>query len=553
MVGVLKLVDKRPHPPRSPIFDDEDVYLGEMMANIIATIAYHHQVGQARLKKLGRDLDTLSAVLAGGREMQDLLTRVVETMMKVLGAEASALFLVDETTDLVVVQAASGYQAGLLKERASYKLGEGMTGWIAQNGKPFRAKTLAELHAHPAWRGRHDHLLGKEPNSFLGLPLLVTDRFSGDEKVIGVLKVENIAKSNEHPEPYFTDQDQLLVTMMANVIATVLYNTQVGRTQLEKLSGDLSALSEALAGGREMHEVLDRVVETMMRVLGAEASSLFLVDEATNKVVIQAAAGYQKPLVASRTTYELGEGVTGWIAKEGRAVRAKTLEDLHSHPSWIGKHTLTYGGREPNSYLGLPLLITDRFSGKGKVIGVLKMENIASSPNHPEPYFTNQDELLVAMMANVIATVLYNTQVSQTQLEKLSSDLNSLSEALAGGHEMRDLLDRVVETMMRVLGADASALFMVDEAASKVVVQAAAGYQKPLVDAHAKYDLGEGITGWIAKEGRAVRARTLDELHKHPAWKGTVYFRVAASRTRSWGCRCLSRTASAGRTRSSAF
>ena len=147
----------------------------------------------------------------------------------------------------------------------------------------------------------------------------------------------------------------------------------------------------------------------------------------------------------------------------------------------------------------------------------------------------------------------YNTQVSQTQLEKLSSDLNALSEALAGGHEMRDLLDRVVETMMRVLGADASSLFMVDEAASKVVVQAAAGYQKPLVDAHAKYDLGEGITGWIAKEGRAVRARTLDELHTHPAWKGTVYCRGAVSRTRSWGCRCSSRIASAARTRSSAF
>ena len=69
------------------------------------------------------------------------------------------------------------------------------------------------------------------------------------------------------------------MTMMANVIATVLYNTQVSQTRLEKLSSDLSALSMALAGGREMRDVLDRVVETMMRVLGAEASSLFLVDE----------------------------------------------------------------------------------------------------------------------------------------------------------------------------------------------------------------------------------------------------------------------------------
>ena len=92
-----------------------------------------------------------------------------------------------------------------------------------------------------------------------------------------------------------------------------------------------------------------------MRVLGADASSLFLVDEATNKVVVQAAAGYQKPLVARRATYDLGEGITGWIAKEGRAVRAKTLDELHEHPAWIGKQTPLQGGREPNSFLGLPL------------------------------------------------------------------------------------------------------------------------------------------------------------------------------------------------------
>ena len=182
VIGVLKLVDKRPHPFRSPVFDDEDVHLGEMIANLLATIVYHQQMSQARLEKLSRDLGTLSTVLAGGREIHDLLSLAVATMMKVLGAEAAALFLVDEPTNSVVVEAAAGYQAGLLGERASYRMGEGVTGWIAQEGRPLRAKTLIELHSQPAWRGKHDRLLGKLPNSFLGLPLLVTDRFTGKEK-----------------------------------------------------------------------------------------------------------------------------------------------------------------------------------------------------------------------------------------------------------------------------------------------------------------------------------------------------------------------------------
>jgi starch synthase len=520
VIGVLKLADRRAEPLHTSTFDEEDMRLAEMMANIISTVLYNHQVSQVQLQKLSRDLGMLSTVLAGGRELDELLNLVVATMMQALGAEAAALFLVDEATASVVVQAAAGHQANLLRERARYRLGEGVTGWIAREGKLFRADTYAELRAHPAWRGRFDYLTGTEPNSFLGLPLLVKDRFSGQEKVLGVLKVENIVRSKGHPESHFTDQDQLLVSMMANVIAAVLYNTQVSQTRLEKLSSDLSALSLALAGGREMHDVLDRVVETMMRVLGAEAASLFLVDKTGKQVVVQAAAGYQKPLVAGHATYELGEGITGWIAREGSAVRANTLGELHLHPSWRGKHTLAYGGREPNSYLGLPLVVTDRLTGKGKVIGVLKIEDIASSSHHPEAYFTYQDELLVAMMANIIATVLYNAQVSQTQIEKLSGDLKALSGALAGSREMGDLLNRVVETIMKVLGAEASALFVVDESTNKVVAQAAAGYQKELVAVGAQYDMGQGITGWIAREGRVVRATTLEELHAYPAWKG---------------------------------
>lgn len=529
VIGVLKLVNKQPHEFRSPVFDDEDLHLGEMIANLLATIIYHHQISQTRLEKLSRDLSTLSSVLAGGREMHDLLSLAVSTMMKVLGAEAAALFLVDEPMNSVVVEAAAGYQAGLLSERASYRMGEGLTGWIAQEGKSFRADTLAELHAHPAWLGKHNQHLGKEPNAFLGLPLLAKDRFSDKDIVIGVLKVENIAQTEHHPEPHFTAQDELLVTMMANVIATVLNNTQVSQRRLEKLGNDLSALSGALAGGREMGDVLDQVVETIMRVLSAEASSLFLVDDATGKVVVKAAAGYQKPLVEAEAAYKMGEGITGWIAKEGRPVRANSWEELHRHPAWKGIHTRTYGGREPNSFLGLPLLVTDRYDQRNKVIGVLKIENIARSFSHPEPYFTDQDELLVAAMANVIATVLYRTQVSQLQLEELSHDLAELSAALAGGREMRDLLDRVVETIRQVLGAEASALFLVDEATNTVVIQAAAGYQRPLVTHRASYKSGEGITGWIAKEGRAVRARTRQELHTHPAWRG-VYTSIQDGR-----------------------
>jgi len=522
VIGVLKVEDVQTssHHPES-YFTDQDELLVTMMANIIATVVYNTQVSGAQFQKLSSNLTELSKTLAGGREMRELVTQVVETMARALGAEASSLYLIDETSNELVIHAATGYQKPLVDRRATYKLGEGVTGCIAQKGEPFRANSMIELHRHPAWKGKQNFTVGgREPNSFLGLPLKVVDRFTKAEKVIGVLKVEEVVPSSEHPEAYFTDQDELLVTMMANIIATVVYNTQVGETQLQKLSRNLEKISITLAGGREMSDLVDQVVETMAGVLGAEASSLYLIDEKTAELVIQAATGYQRPLVARRATYALGEGVTGWIAEKGEGFRANSLDELRKHSAWQGKQNPVQKNREPRSFLGLPLKVVDRFNNNEKVIGVLKVEDIGPSGNHPEPHFTDQDMLLVAMMANIIATVVYNTQVSSAQQQKLSSNLEEISKALAGGKEMHALVDQVVETMARVLGAEAASLYLIDKATGKLVIQAATGYQKPLVGRRATYKIGEGVTGSIAQKGEPFRANSLDDLHKHPAWRG---------------------------------
>jgi|GEM_PF-28149 len=521
VIGVLKLEDRTKKPDVGPIFNDEDQRLGEMMANVTAAVVYNTQVSGAQLQKLSGNLEELSKALAGGQEMGVLVKQVVGTIARVLGAEASSLYLFDEATGKLVIKAATGYQEGLVQKGVTYGLGEGITGWIAKTGERVRAKSLEELRRHPKWLGKHNpQQANREPDSFLGMPLRVVDRYTSTEKVIGVLKVENIVPSPSHPENFFTDQDMVLVGMMANVIATVVYNTQVSGAQLQKLSGNLEELSKALAGGQAMGVLVKQVVGTIARVLGAEASSLYFFDEATGKLVIKAATGYQEGLVQKGATYGLGEGITGWIAQTDRFFRANSLEELRRHPKWLGKHNPGQGSREPDSFLGMPLRVVDRYTSKEKVIGVLKVEDIVPSPSHPDNFFTDQDVALVGMMANVIATVVYNTQVSGEQLQELSSNLTELSKALAGGGAMHELVARVVQTTAKVMSADASSLYLIDEATHELVIQAATGYQETLVAKRARYRLGEGITGWIAKTGSRVRANSLEQLRQHPSWKG---------------------------------
>jgi GAF domain-containing protein len=107
-----------------PIFTDQDVILVEMLANVIATVVYNTQVSDARLSTFGRNLGDISAALTRGQEMRELMRGVVDTMARVLNAQASSLYLIDDATGALVIQAATGYQTSLMQTGATYTLGE---------------------------------------------------------------------------------------------------------------------------------------------------------------------------------------------------------------------------------------------------------------------------------------------------------------------------------------------------------------------------------------------------------------------------------------------
>ncbi|MCP4702023.1 MAG: GAF domain-containing protein [Gammaproteobacteria bacterium] len=523
IIGMLKVEDIRPsssHP--EPYFTEQDELLVKMMGNVITTVIENTRLSNIRLRDLNTSLQSLSTAMMGGLEMEVLVKRIMDTIAKVLSTDAASLYLIDPDTNLLKIQAATGYHSQLVEKGACYGLEEkSLTVWIVREGKSFKAKNVKELHAHPAWAGKQNPAQDdREPNAFLGIPLKVVGT-GGREETIGVLKVEDIRPGPHHLESYFTEQDELLVEMMGNVITTVIQNTRLSNMQLRELNNNLQALSAAMVGGLEMPVLVKRIVDKIADVVGADASSLYFIEPGSRKLKIQAATGYQKQLVEKEIFYDLhGKGVTAWIAQQGQSFKAKNVEELHAHPAWAGRQNPAQDNREPNAFLGIPLKVIA--SGRQEeVIGVLKVEDIRRGPHHPQPYFTEQDELLVKMMGNVITTVIQNTRLSDTRLRELNANLQSLSKAMVGGLEMSALVERIVDTIAEVLGADASSLYLSDSDSQMLNIQAATGYQRQLVAKGASYEVkGQGITAWIAREGTSFKANSVEELHAHKSWAG---------------------------------
>jgi starch synthase len=499
VIGVLKFEDRKESWSRhSFIFTEEDVHLGKMMANIIATVVYNTQLSEEQLRELSTNLGKLSGALAGSQDTQTLMDNIVNTIAEVLHVDAASLYLANEDSTRLVIQAASGYQKPLVAAGAFYEWGEGVTGRIAQTKMPFQANELKVLREKGgSEKGKWDHLQeNKRPVSFYGLPL----RVQGRDKPIGVLKAESL---KYRP---FTIEDVSLIEMMGNVIATVVYNAQLSEERLRKLSSNLGKLSGALVGSQDMQTLMDNIVNTIAEVLHVDAASIYLANEESTRLVIKAASGYQKPLVAAGAFYEWGEGVTGRIAQTNRPFQANKLKVLREKGGSVrGKWEHLQGNKRPVSFFyGLPL----RVQGRDKPTGVLTTESLKNRP------FTIEDVSLIEMMGNVIATVVYNAQLSEERLRKLSSNLGKLSGALVGSQDTQTLMDNIVNTIAEVLHVDAASLYLANEDSTRLVIQAASGYQKPLVAAGAFYEWGEGVTGRIAQTKMPFQANELKVLRE---------------------------------------
>src|SRR2546421_12924440 len=78
-----------------------------------------------------------------GLRMRVLVQHIVDTIAEVVGADASSLYLIEPGTQMLSVQAATGYQSGLVEKGARYNLRQdkGITAWIARTGQPFKASS----------------------------------------------------------------------------------------------------------------------------------------------------------------------------------------------------------------------------------------------------------------------------------------------------------------------------------------------------------------------------------------------------------------------------
>jgi GAF domain-containing protein len=392
---------------------------------------------------------------------------------------------------------------------------EGLTGWVARHGKSLRIdditdqEELKRIDPNLCWadknRGFHDSRDPDRQRAFLAVPVII------EREVAGVIR---IAKTEE-PRGKFTEEAQDLLETFANHVGAVI--KRVEEAHLKVLWDELYLSGVTLAKDK-FGGYLQRVVDHVPRYMDACGCSIFLLEQETEgrRILTLRATTTNGPLASlvGEATYELGEGLTGWVAKHNRSLRIRDVDDgtelqvissdlrhLGKHEEWVHHHS---------SFLAAPIQRGE------KVFGVMRI-----SQDSQGKLFSSSDERLVNYFCQNLAVLVENVQLfenlqlgsdklkerlSQTraQLKELSAplmkDINTIRERL-------DTLSRPEDALRCFkFGGKCTKGRIETENTVFVGIPFSSAYYKDLWEYALEPAIREsGLSPWIAFEERSVR------------------------------------------------
>lgn len=116
------------------------------------------------------------------------------------------------------------------------------------------------------------------------------------------------------------------------------------------------------AGDRLSDELLQSVVEVARAIFGAQASSVFLLDEEAGELVFQAVAGRGEGSLVGRR-FPASGGIAGWVVASGEAM---VVDDLADNPAF------NRGLAESTEYVPDSLMAAPLVHGE-QMLGVLEV------------------------------------------------------------------------------------------------------------------------------------------------------------------------------------
>ncbi len=183
--------------------------------------------------------------------LEPILEIIVRRVVSTLEAQQASIMLLDPATGMLETRASYGLESEFARN-ARRRLGEGVSGWVAQRRRPVQLDSGAQGY-------RNDYKVARNITSALSLPLLV------GERCVGVLNVNRI----NHPDTFEPHHSEML-QLFADHVGAVIERAEA-MDRLGSRAEELEAVNVRLT---EMNRLKDVFLSTASHELKTPLTSV---------------------------------------------------------------------------------------------------------------------------------------------------------------------------------------------------------------------------------------------------------------------------------------
>ncbi|MEW6620628.1 MAG: GAF domain-containing protein [bacterium] len=410
-------------------------------------------------------LQQISLGLTSTLHMNEILELIPSAGVKLAQVDGCLVSLAGKMKEDIIPKAKEGIQTDLAQMETKGKI----SNWLVQHKTSLAIQDLSTDPRMPDW------VKSEGFSSYLGLPLKVRD------EIIGVL--EFYSKTHRS----FTTEEIDLLNIFSAQAATDLENARLYGITKDALQREITSsmallkIEQAITTKFDLKEQLNLIMAGAIDITLAEKSSLWLIDEISGEVICKGTYPLEEKLAKSSVRF--GEGITGWVAKEGKL---QNIQDLSKDSRFVNPLK-----QDLYSQLSVPLMY------KEKTIGVLNVFN-----SKREEGFNEADEKILMVLASQTAVSLQTIKL-YTELKTAANALSVLyeiSKTISEGRELQEVLTLILKKGSEIFQAQHGSIMLLDESSGELRIKTAEGLSEEIIK-HTVKKPGDGsIAGWVAEK-----------------------------------------------------
>lgn len=237
----------------------------------------------------------------------------------------------------------------------------------------------------------------------------------------------------------------------------------------------LLEISQMINNSGNIKEVLQPVLETISNHVGAEKTTLSILNREKSKIIVEAEYGINKS-ASNQVEYNIGEGITGEVVKTGEPIFIPKIYEDKRYLNKL-KTKLTTRDKQDISFVCVPVVV------EKQIAGAISIQRVFDK-------FLDKHELfrLLSIIGSMITEAVRARQDRLEEIERLKAENAHLQSELKERFQPDNIIgnsgkmSEVYKLIERVAKTNATVLIRGESGTGKELIADAIHYNSPRAD-----------------------------------------------------------------------